>query len=1011
VLKRLSEDPNAWQKAPEVVEAATNDSSRFFALKLLEDCIKTRWNALPPDQRLAVKEYVVQRILQLSKDDASMSAHRVVVGKLNQLLVEILKHEWPHNWPTFITELTGSSKASQTMCENNMQILKLMSEEIFEFAEEAMTSKKTATLKESMHGEFAKVFELCTFILQNAKKDSLIDVTLQCLQRFICWVARGFIFETKLIEVLIQKFLPSGSTSIGVNTIGCLIEIVTLDNVAPAYHARVQLLFGSFMQKLVELLPPSTDMPSAYARGSTIQQFFVQKVGLFLTSTFKRHLALLEGPLREQVLVGMNYLVSISMVAEMEIFKDCIEFWNIFSWNLKQESDASLGMVGAVGGGGFGGGAAGAAAPFGAAPATDAWGKLTTGLAAQSRPVPASKGAASRNPRVQMYNARVLAAVRMVMVTKMARPEEVLIEEDDSGMIVRTTQRDTDAIELYKVMRETIVFLTHLDVENMEFIMMDKLSKQVNGAEWSWKGLNRLCWAIGSISQTMPEDDEKRFLVMVIKDLLQLCEAKHGKYNKAVVASCIMYVTSQYPRFLKAHWKFLKTVVNKLFEFMHELHPGVQDMACDTFIKISKKCKSKFLHLQELEDMPFVDRLLIDLPTTIRDLKAHQVQTFYEAVGHMISAEKSHPARRNDLLLRLMHLPHTEWERAMANASQSLMSLCEPETVKTITRTVRTMVQVCRAVGHPFIDYLQRVYGNMMQVYKVYSEVRADPTIFFFFTTLNVISRTLPVFSSPLRLRPPCLSQFVSTRFAEMGPIAAQADPLVRVIRQAKKECLLLIEAFIEKSDPAQMDEEGHPIVAHHLIPPLLEPSSVLGDYHRSHPGARDAEVLSLMSTFISKLRGQVGPLIPRVVEGVFEQTLGMIQQNFTDYPEIRRELFRLIAQITKHCFEQIFEIAAHHQRAVVECIMWAIKHHERSVSEMVRPAACPPSSLSLFLTLHRPSFSLSLSLPGSGHAVRISEKGGRGPSAEGGVLHDVLCEHRAGHSRRADGPDAQIGL
>jgi hypothetical protein len=34
----------------------------------------------------------------------------------------------------------------------------------------------------------------------------------------------------------------------------------------------------------------------------------------------------------------------------------------------------------------------------------------------------------------------------------------------------------------------------------------------------------------------------------------------------------------QYPRFLRAHWKFLRTVVLKLFEFMHEKHPGVQDM-------------------------------------------------------------------------------------------------------------------------------------------------------------------------------------------------------------------------------------------------------------------------------------------------------------------------------------------------------------------------------------------------------------------------------------------------
>ena len=53
------------------------------------------------------------------------------------------------------------------------------------------------------------------------------------------------------------------------------------------------------------------------------------------------------------------------------------------------------------------------------------------------------------------------------------------------------------------------------------------------------------------------------------QDLLGLCEQKRGKDNKAIIASNIMYVVGQYPRFLRAHWRFLKTVVNKLFEFMH----------------------------------------------------------------------------------------------------------------------------------------------------------------------------------------------------------------------------------------------------------------------------------------------------------------------------------------------------------------------------------------------------------------------------------------------------------
>ena len=59
-----------------------------------------------------------------------------------------------------------------------------------------------------------------------------------------------------------------------------------------------------------------------------------------------------------------------------------------------------------------------------------------------------------------------------------------------------------------------------------------------------------------------------------------------------------MYIVGQYPRFLRAHWRFLKTVVNKLFEFMHETHEGVQDMACDTFIKISLKCRRQFVQIQ-----------------------------------------------------------------------------------------------------------------------------------------------------------------------------------------------------------------------------------------------------------------------------------------------------------------------------------------------------------------------------------------------------------------------------
>lgn len=72
---------------------------------------------------------------------------------------------------------------------------------------------------------------------------------------------------------------------------------------------------------------------------------------------------------------------------------------------------------------------------------------------------------------------------------------------------------------------------------------------------------------------------------------------------------------------------------------MHETHPGVQDMACDTFLKICSKCKRKFVVLQLGESQPFVAELLDNLAPTIQDLQPHQVHSFYESVGLMIGAE------------------------------------------------------------------------------------------------------------------------------------------------------------------------------------------------------------------------------------------------------------------------------------------------------------------------------------------------------------------------------------
>eukprot|EP00980_Cylindrotheca_fusiformis_P007359 scaffold1525_cov142-Cylindrotheca_fusiformis.AAC.159 len=856
-LMQLQEAPDLWQAADGIIEKAQNPHSRFFGVQVLDDAIKTRWKILPAEQKEGIKNYVVGKVIKMSSDEGVMKQEKVFIGKLNLTLVEILKQEWPHNWPNFISDLVGSSKTSEVLCENNMQILKLLSEEVFDFSRDQMVTEKVKRLKESLNGEFSQIFQLCEFVLEHSKHPSLLKVTLQTLQRFLTWIPLGFIFQTKLIDVLLNKFFPE--PMFRNYALDCLTEIGTLQDLEPQYDPLFRQLFVTFLQRLGNIFTPETDLAPAFEYGTEEDRLFIQKLALFLSGFFKAHLKVLEVQESHQALIsGMFYLVRVSEVKETEIFRICLEAWHMLAEELYKSEHTQPGFY---------------------------------DRGSANRVLNLNGNATNGSSRKFLYSP-VLSGVRQVMIANMAKPEEVLIVEDENGDIVRETTKDTDVIAQYKTMRDSLVYLTHLNCEDTESIMLAKLTEQVDGSAWSWNNLNTLCWAIGSISGAMNEDEEKRFLVTVIKDLLGMCEQKRGKDNKAVVASNIMYVVGQYPRFLKAHWKFLKTVVNKLFEFMHEVHPGVQDMACDTFLKIATKCKRKFVTLQADEAVPFICELVESLPSIISDLEPHQVQAFYEACGCMLNDRG--PAvtiDRQALQGRLMEMPNRTWKVIMDQAGSNVETLVEPNTIKEIIKILKANNRLCRSVGSLFTHQLQTFFLDMLNVYRVYSER-------------------------------------ISAAVQQQGAIATQMS-LVRTMRSAKKEVLRLLNTFIDKSGPPEAEPMA---VAKGFIPPVLDP--ILGDYKRNIAGARDPEVLTLFATVVEKLKMNVVDEVPRIMEAVFECTLEMITKNFEDFPEHRIRFFEFLKAINKHCFPALFNIPGEHQKLVVHSVVWAMKHTERNISD-----------------------------------------------------------------------------
>uniref|UniRef100_A0AAY4A8W7 Exportin-1 n=1 Tax=Denticeps clupeoides TaxID=299321 RepID=A0AAY4A8W7_9TELE len=756
VLTNLKDHPDAWTRVDTILEFSQNMKTKYYALQILETVIKTRWKILPRNQCEGIKKYVVGLIIKTSSDPTSVERESVYIAKLNMILVQILKQEWPKHWPTFISDIVGASRTSESLCQNNMIILKLLSEEVFDFSSGQMTQVKAKHLKDSMCNEFSQIFQLCQFVMENSQNAPLVHATLETLLRFLNWIPLGYIFETKLISTLVYKFLnvPMFRNV----TLKCLTEIAGVS--VNQYEEQFVSLFTLTMMQLKQMLPLNTNIRVAYSNGKDDEQNFIQNLSLFLCTFLKEHGQLIEKRLnlRETLMEALHYMLLVSEVEETEIFKICLEYWNHLAAELYRES------------------------PF-----STSTSPLLSGT--QHFDVP---------PRRHLY-LPVLSKVRLLMVSRMAKPEEVLVVENDQGEVVREFMKDTDSINLYKNMRETLVYLTHLDYVDTERIMTEKLHNQVNGTEWSWRNLNTLCWAIGSISGAMHEEDEKRFLVTVIKDLLGLCEQKRGKDNKAIIASNIMYIVGQYPRFLRAHWKFLKTVVNKLFEFMHETHDGVQDMACDTFIKIAQKCRRHFVQVQVGEVMPFIDEILNNINTIICDLQPQQVHTFYEAVGYMIGAQTDQAVQEH-LIEKYMLLPNQVWDSIIQQATKNVDILKDPETVRQLGSILKTNVRACKAVGHPFVVQLGRIYLDMLNVYK-------------------------------------CLSENISSAIQSNGEMVTK-QPLIRSMRTVKRETLKLISGWVSRSNDPQMVRNS--------LPTLL-----VIDFYRFVVAALDFMLLCMFSNLI----------------------------------------------------------------------------------------------------------------------------------------------------------------
>lgn len=613
ILLKFKNQSTSWTKVDFILKNSKQQQSHYVALQILEETVKTKWYILEENIKQGIRDYIFQMVVEKTKENCQS----YVLHELNRIIVEIAKRDWPKRWPNFISDLINvSTSISMDVCKNTLEILKKLNEDIFLKLNDGITTVKKRILRNQMKQEFPTIFNFLKMILEfsknNSVDDALLQTTLSTFSGFVNSMPVDFIFLTDIVELVCEHINSSHS----VESLMCLIEIVDLGrdkslfnnvNLMKANEEKIWIIFLNAFQFLELYLKKFTKEKvfEIYRHMDTSEKNFIFRFSQLFASIFEFYTPLLESKNIQTTRIALEHMILFSRIDDSKIFLVLFEVWNKFVFDLYTE-------------------------------------------------FPFNNREPRRNLRRFEYKG-VLVQLLNCLVEKMPRPEEVFIIVNEYGEIIKNKLIETDQIDFYKKMKSCLYHLAFLIEDDLKRYFITKTGAQLEVEKWDWSKVNKLCWAIGCISGVFTENSERDFFVSILKYLLVLCDMRPSRFDKAVVASNIMFIIGQYHRFLLHNKSFLKTVVKKLFEFMDESHEGVKDMACDNFYKIAERCPREVL-LQREDNMIFLTYILQNLKNITKSLEFYQKRFIYEGVLNIIKEIPREESNKETILKNIQKL-------------------------------------------------------------------------------------------------------------------------------------------------------------------------------------------------------------------------------------------------------------------------------------------------------------------------------------------------------------------
>lgn len=89
ILERFQNDARAWTRVPTILQHAQHPQTKRFALTVMENLVRYRWNSLPADQQVNIREYMISYVMEFSASPELLADSRLILDKANGVVVSV----------------------------------------------------------------------------------------------------------------------------------------------------------------------------------------------------------------------------------------------------------------------------------------------------------------------------------------------------------------------------------------------------------------------------------------------------------------------------------------------------------------------------------------------------------------------------------------------------------------------------------------------------------------------------------------------------------------------------------------------------------------------------------------------------------------------------------------------------------------------------------------------------------------------------------------------------------